>query len=96
MPVALDLLADMLLNSTFAEEELAREKEVFWKKSAWPRILPRIWSTKLFDAHVFAGHPLARPVLGTREAVRQHCREDVIRFVGSATRRRLVVATAAA
>lgn len=81
MPVALDLLADMLLNSTFAEEELAREKEVILEEIGMAEDTPEDLVHEVFDAHVFAGHPLARPVLGTREAVKQHRREDVIRFV---------------
>ncbi len=81
MPVALDLLADMLLNSTFAEEELAREKEVVLEEIGMAEDTPEDLVHEVFDAHVFAGHPLARPVLGTREAVKQHRREDVIRFV---------------
>lgn len=82
MPVALDLLADMLINSTFAEEELAREKEVVLEEISMAEDMPEDLVHELFDAHVFAGHPLARPILGTRESVAGHTREDILRFVG--------------
>lgn len=81
VPLALDLLADMLLHSTFAEEELAREKEVILEEIGMADDSPEDVIHDLFDANLLAGHPLARSVLGTRETVQQHQRDTVAAFV---------------
>lgn len=80
-PLALDLLADMLQNSIFSEEELAREKEVILEEIGMAQDTPEDLIHDLFDAHFFGDHPLAKPVLGTREAVLGHTRDDIVRFV---------------
>lgn len=95
MPLALDLLADMLLHSTFASEELTREKEVILEEIGLAEDTPEDLVHDLFDAHIFADHPLARPVLGGRETVQRHTRDDVIRFVRNHyTPHNLVIAAA--
>lgn len=95
VPLALDLLADMLLHSTFADEELAREKEVILEEIGMADDSPEDVIHDQFDANLLAGHPLARSVLGTREAVQGHQRDDVVRFVRRHyTPQKLVVAAA--
>ncbi len=69
VPLALDLLADMLQHSAFAEDELSREKEVILEEIGMAEDTPEDLIHEMFDAHFFADHPLARSVLGTRSSV---------------------------
>lgn len=95
MPIALDLMADMLLNSTFAADEIAREKEVVLEEIGLVEDTPEDLVHELFDAHVFGDHPLARSVLGSRELVHRFTRDDVVRFVDvHYTPAKLVIAAA--
>lgn len=95
VPVAMDLMADMLLHSTFASDELDREKEVILEEIGLMEDSPEDLVHELFDAHMFGDHPLARPVLGTRDKVERHSREDVMRFVRTHyTPSKLVIAAA--
>ena len=38
--LAIDIIADMVMNATMDEKELDKER---WKKSRWTRIRPKIW-----------------------------------------------------
>lgn len=81
VPLALDLLADMLQHSAFAEDELSREKEVILEEIGMAEDAPEDLIHEMFDAHFFAEHPLARSVLGTRSSVLRQRREDIVNFV---------------
>lgn len=81
LPLALDLLADMLQHSVFAEDELAREKEVILEEIGMVEDTPEDLIHDLFEACLFGDHPLARTVLGTREGLLRLGRSDVLRFV---------------
>lgn len=83
MPLALHLLADMLLYSTFHPTELAREKTVILEEIKQVEDDPEDLVHDLFDGRVFRAHPLAASVLGTRDSVAGATREDVLRFVGA-------------
>lgn len=78
---AIELIADISLNSTFPEREIAKEKEV---------IVDEIYSYKdnpgesIFDDFeelIFAGHPLGNNILGSVESVRQLGRNDLMNFI---------------
>lgn len=81
-PFALDLFGDVLLNSTFPEESLAREREVVLQELG---ICSEDKSKNLHDMlkrAIWPKHPLGREVAGDIESVRDLTREDVIYFVG--------------
>lgn len=97
LPLAIDILADILLNSSFAEEELAREKGVILQELAAVEDTPDDLVYDLFMARVFAEQPLGRPILGTPETV-QSFDADAIRAYLAAhyTAGRMVIAAAGA
>lgn len=65
----IQLLADMAFRSTFAPEEVAREREVIFEEARIEQDNPRSAIVRQLYALVFAGHPYGRPVLGTRETM---------------------------
>jgi predicted Zn-dependent peptidase len=78
---AIDLLADISLNSTFPAEELEKEKLVIFDELNSYLDSP---SDKIFDdfeAHLFPNHPLGNNILGTKKSVKGFKREDLISFV---------------
>lgn len=78
---ALDLLGDILLNSIFPEESLAREKETILREIAAGQDAPAERVHALLKRCVWPDHPLGRPVAGHPATVRAISREDVIYFV---------------
>jgi predicted Zn-dependent peptidase len=82
LPLAVDLLTDILLHSRFDAEELEREKSVVLQEIKMVEDTPDDLIHDLFAAHVWEGHPLGRPILGTREAVTGFGRDQVVTHFG--------------
>lgn len=69
LPVALDVLEDMLLRSTFAPEELDREKGVILEEIKMYEDAPDEIVFDVFTSTLWGEHPLGRPILGRREVI---------------------------
>ncbi|MCO4053924.1 MAG: insulinase family protein [Bosea sp.] len=97
LTLAIDILADILLNSSFAAEELAREKGVILQELAAVEDTPDDLVYDLFLARGFAEQPLGRAILGTPETV-QGFDADAIRayLAGHYTAGRMVIAACGA
>ena len=78
LPLAVDLLTDILLHPSFNAEELEREKSVVLQEIKMVEDTPDDVIHDLFAAQVWEGHPLGRPILGTREAVAGYARETAL------------------
>lgn len=78
---ALDLLGDVLLNSTFPAEALARQRETVACEIERSRDAPEERCESLAKRVAWAGHPLGRPLTGSPESLRRLAREDVIYFI---------------
>lgn len=79
-PYALDLLGDILLNSTFPRENLEREQQAILHEidNACDNPYDRIHA--LLKAQIWPNASLGRCILGPRECVQSFTREDVIYF----------------
>src|SRR5436190_3605955 len=64
-----ELLADMLLNPKFDEEDLAREQKVIIEEMKMIEDTPDELLTELFHAAYFPDHSLGRPIEGTEQTV---------------------------
>ena len=69
LPLAVDLLTDILLHPLFDADELEREKSVVLQEIKMVEDTPDDIIHDLFAAQIWQDHPLGRPILGTREAV---------------------------
>ena len=78
LPLAVDLLTDILLHSLFAADELEREKSVVMQEIKMVEDTPDDLIHDLFAAQVWEGHPLGRPILGTREVVTGFGRDAIL------------------
>lgn len=68
-PVALDVLADMLLNSKLDEEELEKERGVIIEEINMTLDQPSDWVHHLATDLIWPNHPLGRDQAGTKESV---------------------------
>jgi predicted Zn-dependent peptidase len=80
VPLALDILADILQNPSFTEEEFKREKEVILQEIASVQDSPDDIVFELAQEAAFAGQPLGRTILGTPKSVRAMSRDDLIAY----------------
>ncbi|HZA01088.1 MAG TPA: pitrilysin family protein [Hyphomicrobiaceae bacterium] len=67
--IALELLADILQNSSYAEADLEREREVILQEIAGIQDSPDEIAYDLVQDAAFPGQPVGRPIIGTRESV---------------------------
>jgi predicted Zn-dependent peptidase len=78
--LAVDILDDMFLNSTFAPDQIELEKEVVLGEIRDVMDAPDDIIHDLFASEVFPGHPLGRPILGTPRSVAAFDRRALVRF----------------
>ena len=69
LPLAVDLLSDIVLRPAFAAEEIEREKKVILEEIKMVEDTPDDLVHELFTQHFWEGHSLGRPILGTKETV---------------------------
>ncbi|HXH07974.1 MAG TPA: pitrilysin family protein [Vicinamibacterales bacterium] len=69
LPLAIELLADIVLNPAFPPDEIEREKRVVLEEIKMVEDTPDDLVHELFAQHFWEGHPLGRPILGTPESV---------------------------
>ncbi|HOV04002.1 MAG TPA: pitrilysin family protein [Hyphomicrobiales bacterium] len=69
VPLALDILADILRNSVFDREEIARERHVVLQEIGAASDTPDDIVFDLLSEAAFADQPLGRPILGTEATV---------------------------
>ncbi len=69
LPMAFDLLSDMLARPRFEAEDLQREQKVIIEEMKMVEDTPDEFLGELFNAAYFTGHPLGRPIEGTAETV---------------------------
>jgi predicted Zn-dependent peptidase len=70
VPLALDILTDILTDSTFDPDELAREQGVILQEIGAASDTPDDLVFDLFQARAFPDQPIGRPILGTPQSVR--------------------------
>lgn len=77
---ALSLLADMVVNSTFPQNEINTEREVVIEEIARSIDTPDDYVFELFSSSLLQGHELGLPILGTKERVGSYEHSDCIAF----------------
>src|ERR1043165_3408050 len=69
LPLAIDILADIVRNPAFKAEDIEREKRVVVEEIKMVEDTPDDLVHELFTQGFWENHPLGRPILGTRETV---------------------------
>ena len=70
VPIAMDVLADLVLNPIFALPDIERERGVILEEIKIDEDNPDVLVHELFTQSFWKGHPLGKPILGTTETVR--------------------------
>ena len=78
LPLATDLLSDILLRPLFGAEDIEREKSVVLQEIRMAEDTPDDLVHDLFAARIWPEHPLGRPILGRREVVQSFSRENIL------------------
>lgn len=78
--IALDVLADMLLNSLFLEAEVEKERRVILEELAMSTDSPQEWVHTLVDECCWPGTSIGRDIAGSRKSVSGLTRSGVLAF----------------
>jgi predicted Zn-dependent peptidase len=75
-----EILADILVNPRFDKTDLAKEKTVILEEFAMVDDTPDDILGEMFASRLWPDHPIGRPILGTRKALRAYTQDEVRRF----------------
>src|ERR1700719_1389852 len=78
LPVAFDVLSDLVLSPIFAEEDIVKEKHVILEEIRMEDDNPESLAHEVLTQSFWRGHPLGAPILGTRRTVRGFTRKSVV------------------
>ncbi|MEL6817410.1 MAG: pitrilysin family protein [Pseudomonadota bacterium] len=81
LPLAVNILADILQNSRFDAGELEREKHVVLQELGAANDMPDDLVFDCFTETAFAGQPVGRPILGTRETINSFTPEMIRAYI---------------
>ncbi|UWZ83009.1 M16 family metallopeptidase [Occallatibacter riparius] len=69
VPIALDVLSDLVLNPVFASSDIERERGVILEEIKIDEDNPDVLVHELFTQSFWKDHPLGKPILGTTQTV---------------------------
>src|SRR3984957_9189609 len=70
LPLAFDVLGDLVLNPLFREEDMAKEKGVILEELKMDEDSPDYLVHEIFSANFWKDHPLGKPILGTKDTIK--------------------------
>lgn len=77
----IELISDIIINSSFAQKELEKEKEVVIEEINSYKDSPSELIFDEFEELIFDGHPIARNILGTPQLVKSFTQKHVHDFI---------------
>jgi predicted Zn-dependent peptidase len=78
LPLAFDVLSDMMLNPRFAAEDIAKERQVVLEEIRMEEDNPESVVHEMTTQNFWRGHPLGSPILGTRNTVKNFSRRSLL------------------
>ena len=81
LPLALDVLTDMVRNSTFPDEEMEKEKKVVLEEMKMYADSPQDVVFEEFSSQVFNKHPIGRPIIGFEDTVSSFTRQNLFDYM---------------
>jgi predicted Zn-dependent peptidase len=95
VPKALDVLSDLVLHPTFAGDDIQRERGVILEEIKMDEDNPDYLVHEIFTQNFWKGHPLGKPILGTKETVGRFEQAMLFGYYGDRFRAGNMVFTAA-
>jgi predicted Zn-dependent peptidase len=77
LPLAFDVISDLVLNPRFLPEDIEKEKGVILEELKMDADNPEYLVHEIFSSNFWKDHPIGKPILGTRETVKSFTREMV-------------------
>jgi len=81
LPLALDVLADILRNSRFDPPDIERERQIITEEINMSKDSPSQMVNMLIDELLWPQHPLGRDIAGSKESVAAITREMIVEYL---------------
>jgi len=81
LPVAVDILSDILLGSKFNPAEMEKERKVILEEIKGVEDTPDDYIHELFTGTVWPDNSLGRPILGTKETIKSLKHNDIVKYI---------------
>ena len=95
LPLAFDILSDLVLRPRFHEEDIEREKGVILEEIKMEADSPDYLVHEIFSSNFWKDHPIGKPILGTPDSVRRFDSQMIRDYYRSVYEPRNLVVTAA-
>jgi predicted Zn-dependent peptidase len=95
LPLAVDILGDIVANPLFDPEEMTKEKKVIFEEINMVEDTPDDLVIELLTEAFWPDHPLGRPILGTKRSVEKFTRQELAQFFKDVYRPSNIVIAAA-
>jgi len=82
LPLAFDILSDLVLNPMFREEDIEKEKGVILEELKMEVDNPEYLVHDIFSSSIWKNHSLGRPILGTKKTIASFTRGMVDEYYG--------------
>ena len=82
VPLAVNVLSDIILRPAFDEADIQREKKVVLEEIKMVEDMPDELVHEIFSEHLWENHPLGRSIIGTPESVGALSQEVLRRYHG--------------
>lgn len=82
VPIALDVLSDLVLNPVFGSDEIERERGVILEEIKMDEDNPDLLVHELFTQNFWKDHPLGKPILGTTATVGRLAQQHLFDYHG--------------
>ena len=80
LEMSVDILSEMFYNSLFLEEDIEKEKGIILEEISMYEDSADEHVLDVFTESMYAGHPLAHNILGTRESINSISRDKLLAF----------------
>jgi predicted Zn-dependent peptidase len=82
LPIAMDVLSDLVLNPVFDGADITRERGVILEEIKMDEDSPDYLVHEIFTQNFWKDHPLGKPILGTKDTVKKFEQPVVLDFYG--------------
>ncbi len=86
LPLAVEILADLIFNGRFDKDDIEKEKNIIIDEINEVNDTPADLVHDLFARTIFGEHPLGRPIMGSSSTVRRITREHILAYLRASYR----------
>ena len=83
LELAMDVLSDLVLNPTFNEDDITKERGVIIEEIKMDEDNPDYLVHEIFVQNFWKNHPLGRPILGTKDTVKKFEKKLLFDYYGA-------------